>query len=152
MATVPQFGDPDPGHDYADRPAAFGVAERDGRIALVEIQKPGKAPWRDLPGGAIDPGETAEVAVAREFGEESGLRIAVGEAFARADQRFENTDGERFNNRGTFFSVKVIGENPDLKIEDDHTLVWVDPNEAVVQLRHDAHAWAVAAWLRRVRA
>lgn len=152
MGAVPQFGDPEPGRHHADRPAAFGVAERDGLIALVEIRKPDKTTWRDLPGGAIDPGETADIAVVREFGEEAGLTIAVVSAFAHADQRFENTDGERFNNRGTFFAVRLLGENPQLKIEDDHTLVWVDPHVAIAQLRHDAHAWAVVAWLRRVRA
>ena len=38
--------------------------------------------------------------------------------------------------------------NETLKCEDDHTLVWMKPEVAVTRLRHDAHAWAVAAWLR----
>jgi 8-oxo-dGTP diphosphatase len=46
-------------------------------------------------------------------------------------------------------SCGSTGERPELKVEDDHTLVWLDPRDAVVALRHDAHAWAVAAWLRR---
>ena len=37
---------------YPDRPAAFGIAMRDGRIALVTVEKPGHTPWLDLPGGA----------------------------------------------------------------------------------------------------
>jgi 8-oxo-dGTP diphosphatase len=152
LSSVPQFGDPEPGRVYTDRPAAFGIALRDGRIALVEVTKPGDGQWRDLPGGAIDPGEDAAQAVVREFGEETGLRIAAGPAFARADQRFVNTDGRTYNNRATFFAVTVVGEAPELKIEHDHELVWVDPDQAVRELRHDAHAWAVAAWLRRVGA
>jgi 8-oxo-dGTP diphosphatase len=43
----------------------------------------------------------------------------------------------------------VAGEAPDLKIEDDHSLVWLAPEEALRRLRHDSHAWAVACWLRR---
>lgn len=149
----PQFGDPAPGRDHRDRPAAFGILERDGRVALVLVEKPGHTAWHDLPGGAIDPGETAEQAVAREFGEEAGLRVAVGAAFAQADQYFVNTDGEAFNNLGTFFTLSLVRDDPGLKIEDDHILVWMEPHVAVTRLRHDAHAWSVAAWLRlRARA
>jgi 8-oxo-dGTP diphosphatase len=150
MAGVPQFGEPRPGLVYADRPAAFGIAVRAGMIALVQVEKPGHAPWLDLPGGALDPGEDASQAVTREFGEETGLRVVAGEAYARADQYFVNTDGQAYDNRGTFFEVEVIAEAPELKIEDDHTLVWLPAEAAVVRLRHDAHAWAVAAWLRRL--
>jgi 8-oxo-dGTP diphosphatase len=146
--TTPQFGEPEPGRAYRDRPAAFGIVERAGEIALVRVAKAGHPPWLDLPGGAIDPGEDAAQAVVREFGEETGLRVAVAHAYARADQYFVNTDGEAFNNRGTFLVLTRQGEDPALKIEDDHTLVWMAPDRAVAELRHDAHAWAVAAWLR----
>lgn len=145
---VPQFGQRQPGREYRDRPAAFGIAERQGKIAAVRVQKPGHAAWLDLPGGAIDPGEGPEQAVVREFGEETGLKVAVREAYARADQFFVNTDDEAFDNRATFFVLSVEGEDAALKVEDDHTLVWLEPMEAVETLRHEAHAWAVAAWLR----
>jgi 8-oxo-dGTP diphosphatase len=147
---APQFGEPAPGRVHADRPAAFGIALREDEIALVRVEKPGHPPWHDLPGGALDPGETAEQAVVREFGEETGLRVAAGAVFAHADQFFINTDGEAYNNRAAFLALTVEGEDAGLKIEDDHTLVWMTPQAALPILRHDAHAWAVAAWLRRV--
>lgn len=150
---APQFGRPEPGRSYRDRPAAFGIVEREGRIAVVRVAKPGHPAWIDLPGGALDPGESPEQAVVREYGEETGLKVAAGEAYARADQFFVNTDGEAFNNRATFFLLSLQGEDPALKIEDDHALAWLDPQEALTALRHEAHAWAVAAWLRlRARA
>ena len=150
MARAPQFGEPEAGRDYPDRPAAFGVAVREGRIAVVRVEKPGVKAWLDLPGGALDPGEAAVAAVAREFGEETGLVVeAAGPPFAFADQYFVNTDDQAFNNRAAFFEVEVRGAQPDLKIEADHTLEWIDPSEAVTLLRHEAHAWATAAWLRR---
>lgn len=148
---VPQFGEPEAGREHRDRPAAFGIAVKDGRIALVRVEKAGHAPWLDLPGGAVDPGEDEAQALVREFGEETGLAIEAGAPFARADQYFVNTDGEAFNNRAGLWTVGAYSEAPQLKIEDDHTLVWLDPHEAIARLRHDAHAWAVAAWLRRVR-
>ena len=151
MTPVPQFGAAEPGRAYADRPAAFGIALRGGEIALVRVEKPGHPAWFDLPGGAIDPGEDDAQAVVREYGEETGLQVRAGEVFARADQLFINTDGAAYNNRATFRAVEVEAEALGLKVEADHTLVWMDPHAAIARLRHDAHAWAVAAWIRRVR-
>ena len=54
-----------------------------------------------------------------------------------------------FEPRKLFFAE--LPQAARLKIEDDHTLVWMDPHAAIAALRHDAHAWAVAAWLRRVK-
>ena len=144
----PQFGRPDPGVVYRERPAAFGIAVDDGRIAMVKVTIDGFDPWYDLPGGAIDPGEVAAEAVVREFGEETGLRIEAGSAYGRADQYCRMTDGSPVNNRCTFFEVRVLGADTGLKIEDDHELVWFEPAAALPRLRHDAHAWAVTAWLR----
>jgi len=146
---VPQFGDPAPGRAHRDRPAAFGVLERDRLIALVEVEKPGHAPWLDLPGGALDPGEDDEMALVREFGEETGLKIGPGELLGRADQYFVNTDDEALNNRQAMFVGRFEAEAPELKYDVDHTLVWIAPLEAIARLRHDSHAWAVGLWLRR---
>jgi len=143
-----QFGRPEPGVDYVDRPAAFGLALRQGRIAVVRVTKAGAEPWIDLPGGALDPGEDEARAVAREFGEETGLVIRPGALICRADQVFRKTEGEPVNNRSAIFRVETVGEDPGLKIEDDHELQWIEPAEAMARLRHDSHAWAVLAWIR----
>jgi 8-oxo-dGTP diphosphatase len=152
MAFTPaplQFGAAEPGVSYADRPAAFGVAERDGKLALVRITKPGVPAWFDLPGGALDPGEDAAQAVVREFGEETGLIIRPLEVLGQADQYLRNTEGQTYNNRSTLFAVDARDSDAGLKIEDDHELVWMPPLDALSILRHDSHAWAVAGWLRR---
>ena len=148
LKPAPQFGDAELGVAYKDRPAAFGIAERVGQIALVRVTKSGHAPWLDLPGGAIDEGESEAEALAREFGEETGLAVRIGAPITRADQFFINTDGQAFNNKAGFFEVAIERETPKLKIEDDHELVWLASFEAVKRLRHEAHAWAVIAWLR----
>jgi 8-oxo-dGTP diphosphatase len=143
-----QFGDAEPGREPIDRPCAFGVVEREGRIALVHIVKP-EATFHDLPGGALDAGEIEAEALVREFGEETGLRVRAGALFTRANQFMVKEDGTAVNNRCAFFAAEVEAEAPELKVEDDHTLVWVEPHDALTRLRHDAHAWAVLAWLRR---
>ncbi len=149
---VPQFGTPEPGRTHRDRPAAFGVALRQGRIALVRVTKPGSEPWFDLPGGAVDDGESDVEALVREFGEETGLKVRAGAEIGRADQYFIKTDGEAVNNRSGCFRAEIVGEDPGLKCEDDHELVWFEPKEALLRLRHDSHAWAVLAWMRGTRA
>ncbi len=53
------------------------------------------------------------------------------------------------NTRGVFFAARFEGEAPELKVEDDHTLIWMAPHEALVRLDRESHVWAVAAWLRR---
>lgn len=144
------FGQPVPGLTYKDRPATFGIAENAvGQIALVRVTKPGQPPYFDLPGGAVDAGETEPQAVVREFGEETGLVIAVDQPVVAVSQLFLKSDGAPVRNFGGIHQVRVLQENAVLKVEDDHELVWLDPRDAVVALRHDAHAWAVAAWMRR---
>ena len=143
-----QFGSRAPGLHYPDRPAAFGVAPRDGRLALVRITRPEVAPYFDLPGGALDPGEDDAAALVREFGEETGLRVRPRRLLGRARQHLVKTDGQTANNLCALFEAEAVGEDDALKIEADHELVWLEPLQALQRLRHDAHAWAVAAWLR----
>jgi 8-oxo-dGTP diphosphatase len=144
----PQFGVSGVGEVHRERPAAFGVVERDGRIACVFISRPEHQHY-DLPGGAVDPGEDVAQALVREFGEETGLVVAPVQRLGVARQYFHMLDGEPVNNLCTLFEARVLGDDPGLKIEDDHTLEWLEPLEAIANLRHDAHAWAVAAWMRR---
>ncbi len=155
MEDRPQFGLRTEPRDYADRPTAFGIAERDGKIAVARVtndENTGMDVWV-LPGGAIDEGEDAKQAVAREFGEETALRVrAVGEPFARANQyEFKTSKDRASNNLAEFFEMEIEGEDPSLKKEGDHRLVFLDPLQAMVGMKLDYHAWAVAAWLRRRR-
>ena len=144
-----QFGDAEPGVAYKDRPAAFGVLEREGRVALVRVTKPGMAPWLDLPGGALEAGESDQQAMVREFGEETGLAVRAGALITRADQRFFREAGDPVNNRSAIFRAGLERAAPSLKCEDDHELVWLEPRQAMQQVRHDSHAWALLALLRR---
>ena len=143
-----QFGAPDPDTDYHHRATAFGVVEREGLIACVQVERGGGA-YFDLPGGAVDGVETEIEALVREFREETGLAIEPGDRIAEAGQYFFKSTGEALNNVGGYWTGRVVAARPEDKCEDDHTLVWLEPAQALSRLRHDAHAWAVAVWMRR---
>jgi 8-oxo-dGTP diphosphatase len=147
--TVPQFGSQEPGRVYPDRPAAFVIVEQQGRIACARVAWRRGAPRIDLPGGGLEPGETEAQAAIRECGEEVGLAVEItGQPLARADHYFINDQARTNNTRGVFFAARLVAERPELKIEDDHSLVWLEPVAALRCLDRESHAWAVAAWLR----
>jgi 8-oxo-dGTP diphosphatase len=144
-----QFGVRDPSLDYRDRPAAFAVVARGTAIAVVRITREGHGAYYDLPGGALEAGETAEQAAVREFAEETGLVILPVRRLGFADQFLIKTDGAAANNRSVLFEADLMREDESLKIEADHELVWIGADEALRHLRHDSHAWAVLTWLRQ---
>lgn len=141
------FGQAEPGVEYRQRPCAFGLVEKDGRIACVKVDR-GEVFYFDLPGGAIDGNETEQEALAREFVEETGLAVTARRRIGQTSQVFRRSTGEAVRNLAGVWIASLEGENPSAKIEDDHELVWLDPLDAVARLRHEAHAWAVALWLR----
>lgn len=61
------------------------VRDDEGRVLLVlRANEPSRGRW-SLPGGRIEPGESAEQAAAREVREETGLDVTVGALVCRAD-------------------------------------------------------------------
>ncbi|GAA0868011.1 NUDIX domain-containing protein [Brevundimonas basaltis] len=145
-----QFGQPDPGLDYAARPTAFGLVFHDGKLACVRVDR-GEGSYFDLPGGALDGDETEEQALTREFVEETGMTVRPGRRIAEAAQYFRRSDGTPVNNIAGFWVAERLSLDPAARVEADHELVWLEPHTALNELRHDAHAWAVAVWLRRGR-
>jgi 8-oxo-dGTP diphosphatase len=75
---------PDPTSDprpRADEPrvsARAVVVDLDDRVLLIRHCSDGRE-FHVLPGGRVEPGETAAEAAAREVLEETGLRVSVGE-------------------------------------------------------------------------
>lgn len=59
------------------------IQRADGRLLLIQRgNEPGRGLW-SLPGGRVEPGESDELAVAREVAEETGLVVTVGELAGR---------------------------------------------------------------------
>ena len=105
MTAALQFGQAKPGLEYQDRRAAFGIAVQDGKLACVRITRSPDNVYLDLPGGALDEGETEEQALIREFAEETGLVVQVDDRLVCAQQYFLKADGRPVNNRGGIYLV-----------------------------------------------
>lgn len=148
MAAALQFGTREPDLDYVLRPTAFGLVFHDNTLACVRVDR-GEGSYFDLPGGAVDGDETEEQALVREFVEETGMAVRPLARIAEAAQYFRKSDGAPINNTGGFWVAEQLSIEPSAKVEADHELVWLHPHTALNELRHEAHAWAVAAWLRR---
>jgi 8-oxo-dGTP diphosphatase len=58
-----------------------------GRILMVQHERLGVVRW-ELPGGHVEPGETAPEAAARETAEEAGADVKVGRLVAERRHRW----------------------------------------------------------------
>lgn len=68
-----------------------GALIRDGKVLMGLRKQGGLRPdlW-ELPGGKVDPGETPEQALAREWHEELGCEVTVGRRIAVASLRLDS--------------------------------------------------------------
>jgi len=66
---------------------------RDGRVLIVQRGKPPLAGIWSLPGGAVEPGETAMAAAARELAEETGVTAALEQLVDLVDIIRHGADG-----------------------------------------------------------
>ncbi len=143
------FGTKIDGKDYKKRVGAYALAfDGQGRVALVEAPAARTSErWLFLPGGGIEPGETAEDCIRRECLEETGLAANVEESVCTGEEYvFSGKSGDYMHLVGYCYRA-TLGAKVQEPIEKDHTLLWVPVETCYDKMFLSYQAWAVkTAW------
>jgi ADP-ribose pyrophosphatase YjhB (NUDIX family) len=114
---------------YHNVAAAVGaILEFDGKIVLIRRGKePGKGKL-DLPGGFVDPKETAEEAIRREIREELGIDIGTLKYFGSGPNLYEY-EGVAYHTCDLFFYSRIDSVPTNLDRAEVQELVLMESRE-----------------------
>lgn len=137
--TSPVFGKVLPGVTYVERRGAYGISFNEkSQLAVVETPM-----GLFLPGGGVEPGESIESGLHREFLEEIGYQVLTAELFAEASQfHWSEFYKQHFKKVGSFFKVDakpVLGA----VAQKEHKLIWLAHADASRLLSQEFQRWAV---------
>ena len=137
------FGAPQPGVEYRDRQAAYGIAfDGAGNAAVVYCEGYGCF----LLGGGIEHGESEAECIRREALEETGYAVTVGEKVCVGEEYTVGKRGEPFHPIGHVYLVE-LGEQTAGPAETDHILTWMPIEEFQKTTFMRYQSWAVElAW------
>lgn len=124
--------------EYYERKAVYGIVIND-EIKIATIKTPR---GYFLPGGGIEENESNEQCLEREFMEETGYEIKVGEYIGKASLYHISKSNRYVFGIGFFYFVN-LKERKNSGIEEDHTLIWLEPNECINRLYLEHQSWAV---------
>lgn len=106
-------------------PVTCAFIEKEGRFLLARRSAEMSLPLKwELPGGKIEPGESAESCIVREIAEELGIFIAVAQALPHSDY----TGGQKHIRLIPFRCLWLSG---DLQAHEHDELRWVNAAEAL---------------------
>lgn len=133
---IRRVGDvPERGRSYRLRPGAYVILPLHGQLLLTHQSEP--EPEFQLPGGGIDPGESALQALHREVLEETGWRISAPRRLG-AHRRFV------FMPEYDLYAEKlchVYVARPARRLgppsEAFHQDIWMDPDQAIELVAND---------------
>ena len=140
-----EFGTKIAGKEYLKRPGAYAVLiNAQGEIGLVQNPK-----GYFLVGGGIEGDETPEEALHREVLEEIGMSIELGEKIGVATQHIYVPEVDVYVTKEGHFYKATLLETVSQDSEDTHELKWLEPQDALKNILHESHRWAVEQVLKK---
>ncbi len=130
------FGKRDPNLTYFDRPGAYLICIKDGKLACVQTPK-----GYFLLGGGIEQGESQTDCIHRECLEEAGLSVTLTRSFCAADSYTIHPRIGPFHPI-QYYYLGTIGARVQDPIEPDHTFVWL-PLTEIENMYVPQQIWAV---------
>ena len=126
------------GQRYTNRPGAYAILPRDGKVLLTYQGDPHFE--YQLPGGGIDPGEGPLQALHREVYEETGYRIAYPRKLGtfRRFVYMPEYDLHAAKICHIYLALPVLRLGP--PVEERHSAVWMKPEEALAKLFSEGDA------------
>ncbi|MTI47916.1 NUDIX domain-containing protein [Sporosalibacterium faouarense] len=133
------FGEKNKGIEYIERKGVYGISfNSDKQVALVKLPN-----GYFLPGGGIENDESHISCLEREFIEETGYEIEMGEYVdCLAQYTYSNFREMHFKLVGYFYLVNMK-ESIYEKTELDHELVWRDITDIQDIMSLEYQAWIV---------
>lgn len=133
------FGEKLQDKEYHDREAAYVVLTDSDLFAVVKTRS-GKL---FLPGGKIESGESKEECIIRECMEEMGTKVVVKDYFAYGERYFFHEASNRYSHVIGHFYFSDEFEKMSEPLEEGNEVLWLSYEEAVRDMFHPHHAWAV---------
>lgn len=136
------FGARQPVLAYFDRPGAYLIAVRGGKVAVIQTKK-----GLFLPGGGLDAAESDKACIMREALEETGCTAAVGAFLCSAETYTVHEKNGPFHPIQSYYTG-ALGEQTCAPSEPGRRLLWLPPAEACGRLCPEMQNWALDVFLR----
>lgn len=131
--------------EYRERIGAYAlIVNSDNKIALVK---------RDnnyfLPGGGVENDETYEECLKRECSEEIGFNLELIEYVGKLSHYTKSIKHNKYLKLvGHFYIGKLLDKN-ELKIEEDHELIWIPIKESSDRMQEEFQAHAIREYIKQ---
>lgn len=124
---------------YFERKAVYGIViNSETKIATIETPR-----GYFLPGGGVEKDESHVQCLEREFMEETGYEIEIGNYIGKSSLYHMSKSNRYIYGIGFFYFVDLKNRKNN-GIEEDHNLIWLEANECINNLYFKHQSWAVA--------
>lgn len=128
---------------YYDRPGAYLLMVKDGKLALVRTHK-----GYFLIGGGKLPGESLEDCLQRECREEIGCPVKIKRFLGTAEAYMYYEKFGDFHPIQSYYEGEILPQTQS-PVEKDHVFEWIPLSRAAESMYLELQAWVVEEYVRQ---